>query len=161
LAHAIKEKEIATWRNPANGEVRKPFIRISDNNPIVLNDLQVLHGLTFLPTAKDNADAGINYLRMLISQKKIIINPRCKHLIMHLKYATWNKSRTDFERDPDTGHHSDFLDALRYLVRNVNFHKNPFPSNYDMPNRDDIFRATKTVDQRNVQDNIKNWFKRK
>lgn len=158
LAAEIKKKEEAVWKNALTGESQKPFIRVSDNNLIVLNDLQNLHNLTFLPTNKDNADAALNFLRMLIGQEKIIINPRCTTMVFHLENAVWNKQRTSFERSADAGHY-DAIDALKYLVRNVNFNKNPYPSNWGMPNKESIFQKVKSIDQRNLHDNIKQWFK--
>jgi hypothetical protein len=128
LAEAIKEKERMLWTSPI-GDFKKPVIRVSDNNLILINDLSVLHGLHFTPTAKDQAEAALNNMRIYISQQKIIINPRCKTLIKHLKGAVWNKKRTDYERSSDMGHY-DAVDALSYLMRNISWSKNPYPANY-------------------------------
>lgn len=113
---------------------KKPYMRISDNNnPIFLNELsQPPHNLFFMPTAKDNKEAAISKVRLLIQQEKLVINPRCTHLINHLKYATWNSKRTGFDRDLQNGHF-DAADAMIYLIRNVQMNKNPYPNSYFLP----------------------------
>ncbi len=130
FAEDIKKKEKDLWTNPYSGETKEPYIRISDNNnPIFLNELTYSHNLTFLPTRKDNKDAALNTLRMKIASGQILINPKCKTLIYHLKNGTWDKTRKEFARSPDAGHY-DAIDSLIYLVRNVQEHKNPYPPGY-------------------------------
>lgn len=128
LATLIKSKEAELYP-------QKPvYLRVSDNNnPIFLNDLaQEPHKLYFLPTLKDDKDSAISKVRLLIQQEKIIINPRCKTLINHIKYATWNSKRTGFDRDLQNGHF-DAADAIIYLVRNIQMNKNPYPNSYFLP----------------------------
>jgi hypothetical protein len=122
LARGISLAERETWGD------QKPFLRVSDVEPIVINDLSQLHGLHFSPTAKDDKEAAVNGLRLLVAQKKLVIHPRCKNLIAHLKYGVWTKNRKTFERVEGFGHF-DFIDALVYLVRNVRREKNPWPIN--------------------------------
>lgn len=160
IAYAIKEREKKLWTNPLTGSSLSPTLRVSDNDLLVINDLQTLHGLTFLPTYKDSAEASINFLRMLIGQKKVIISPKCINLIDHLKHGIWNKNRTDFERGED-GNHCDALDALRYLVRNINMHKNPYPPGYDILDRQNSFIRGKRPEDMKLHDNIKGWFGRR
>lgn len=141
LAQAIKKKEQDLWTDKLTLEFSEPYLRVSDNNLILINDLQRLHGLTFIPTQKDNKDAAINLVRMTIANHEMYINPRCKTLIAHLRRATWNKDRTKFTRSADNGHF-DALDALVYLVRNINKSKNPFPKGYkfrSLTDRDAVF----------------------
>lgn len=127
LAYEIKQKEMK-FTNTLTGEVIKPYLRVADNNnPILLQDLTVKHGIAFSPTAKDDRDAALNNMRMLLKSERIIIDPKCITLISHLKGGIWNKARTDLARSPDKGHY-DALIALMYMCRNVNFHKNPYPS---------------------------------
>lgn len=130
LANAILQTEERLWMNPITGEVQKPYLRVADNNnPIMLNDLQRLHNISFLRTDKTNKDAALNQVRMLVQNRQIIINPRCKVLISHLKSATWDKSRKDFKRSPDNGHY-DAVDSLIYLVRNIDMQTSPYPPGY-------------------------------
>jgi hypothetical protein len=102
------------------------YLRVSDTDLNIIHDLQSLHNLSFMPTMKDNKDAQINHLRVLIQNNKIIIHPRCKNLIRQLKIAIWNKSRKSFERMEGEGHF-DTIDALVYLIRNISTYYNPYP----------------------------------
>jgi hypothetical protein len=128
LTTLVKAKELDLFG------AKKPYLRISDNNnPIFLNELAMApHDLSFMPTAKDNKEAAISKVRLLIQQEKLVVNPRCKNLINHLKYATWNSKRTGFDRDLQNGHF-DAADAIIYMIRNINFQKNPYPNSYFLP----------------------------
>lgn len=129
LAQRIKEKEKELWTNDMTGETEKVYKRVSDNNLIVINDLYRLHGLYFQATQKDNKEMAINNLRMMISGREIIINPKCKVLLHHIKNTVWNKQRSDFRRTQD-GAHGDALMALVYMVRNLDRNMNPYPNGY-------------------------------
>lgn len=138
LAEAIKQKEHKWFTTPNTLEQIKPFKRVSDNNLHVIADLHQLYGLDFIPTRKDDADAALNSVRMYLQGEKIIINPRCTTLIRHLRDATWNKSKKSFDRSPDDGHY-DAVDSLKYMVRNVNFDRNPYPKWFGMTAGDNFF----------------------
>ncbi len=147
----IKEKEQSLWIHPITKESKSPHLRISDNNNLqFLNELHVKCGLTFLPTHKLDAEAALNNMRMMLKNEKIIINPRCKVLISHLKNAIWNKNRTSYVRSPDNGHY-DAIDSLKYLCKNINYNKNPYPTSYQIEKSDDIFfsEAQKNTDDFN------------
>jgi len=151
LADNIRSKEATVFADSFTKEIKEPYLRISDNNLIVINDLYQLHGLSFLPTRKDDKDAALNNLRMLLADEKIIIKPKCVNLIRHLRDATWNKSRKSFDRSPDNGHY-DFVDSIIYLVRNIQWNKNPYPAGWDGPSGQDSFTyKNKTI----VNENIK------
>jgi len=126
IASEVSIRERKHWTDQ-HGTYRGVFLRISDNEPILLNDLSQLHGLSFVPAAKDDKPAAINNLRIKLSQGKVVINPRCKQLIFQLESAIWAKNKKTFDRTDKAGHF-DLLDALIYLVRMVNWHKNPFPN---------------------------------
>lgn len=139
LARLIAEKEKKLWVHPTTSEVKAPYMRISDdNNLILLNDLQIKHNLTFLPIIKDSQEAMLNHMRMIIKKRSIVINPRCHTLIQHLKYAIWNRARTSYMRSSDSGHF-DAIDSLKYLCRIINFSKNPYPANYELGGKDTYF----------------------
>lgn len=142
LAEGIKEKEQKTYTDPYTGEYRNPFLRVSDNNLMVIQDLRTLHGLQFLPTRKDDADAALNNLRNWIQDEKIIINPRCVRLIAHLETAVWNKSKSSFDRSGDNGHF-DAIDSLKYMIRNIQPNKNPYPAGYGVGNRENLWMPVK------------------
>lgn len=130
LATIIREKEDQTWIDPVTLTTNPTYLRVSDNNLILINDLYKLHGISVIPTKKDNFEAALNNVRLWLQQKKIIIHPRNKELLAHLRNATWNKSRNDFTRSSTFGHF-DFVAALIYLVRNINTKRNPYPPGYD------------------------------
>jgi len=133
IAESIKQKIETLY-----GE-KSPYLMFADNNNIILlNDLHLQSGLHFIPTRKDNKEAAINTVRLKILNREIIIHPRCKTLIYHLKHASWakrgdrtssNSSYKFFNRSADGGHF-DALDALIYLIRNIVYGKNPYPSHY-------------------------------
>jgi hypothetical protein len=134
LAASIKETEEKLWG------LKKPYLRVADNNNIILlNDLGVDYGIHFIPTAKDNKMAWINQLRIMLKEERIIINPKCKQLIFHLKNATWTKNKNDYERSLD-GSHYDFLDSIAYMLRNIAFSKNPYPRGFGMTFSDSQLR---------------------
>lgn len=125
----VREKEEKLWTSPITGEFQKPYMRVSDNNLIFLNDLNITYNLQFIPTDKHNKDSYINKMRTMISARRIIINPKCINLITHLKNGSWDKTRKTFKRSGDNGHY-DFLDSLAYLVRNIDENRNPYPKNF-------------------------------
>lgn len=142
IAAAILAKEAELWpwaarelkRDDASGLYdfepwrtdRLATLRFSDVDLRLIRDLDEIHGLKFAPTAKDDREAQINELRMFVKAERIVIAPRCKMLIRHLKTATWNKARTDFERTKADGHF-DGVPAIVYKLRNAPRAKNPFP----------------------------------
>jgi hypothetical protein len=72
-------------------------------------------------------EATVNKLRMLVRDRQIRINPRCKNLIAHLKAGVWNKARSGWERIDGYGHF-DFIDALRYGVHHLDRQHDPSPA---------------------------------
>lgn len=156
LAKGIKEKEAQVFLNPVTKEYEKPYLRVSDNNLIVINDLHNLHNLTFVPTAKDDAEAALNNMRIMLKEKKIIINPRCKTLVFHLRNGTWKKGGQVFARSTDAGHY-DGIDALKYMVRNINYTRNPYPENYDR-DKDKTWFDQGEKELTPLQSQIKSWF---
>jgi len=151
LAERIKQKELNNFNiiTEEGEKIAKPtYMRVMDNNLIMMNDLSKLHGLPFLATDKDNKEAQINQVRMMISNNQIIIHPRCRHLTYHIRGASWkegnsvNRIFANLSNTPDhsiRGGHADALDALIYLVRNLVRSKNPFPEGWGRPRGEDIF----------------------
>lgn len=154
LAENIKSKEDKLFTDPMTGECRRPFLRVSDTTLTVINDLRQSHDLMFLPTGKTDADAALNKVRMMIQNEQIIINPRCVHTINHLEKGIWNKNKTSFERSSDFGHY-DAIDALKYLVRNVQLTKNPYPPHYLNPTNSNQFILEKQQQTQQKQE----WMK--
>jgi hypothetical protein len=107
----------------------RPLTRVADAPLQLLADLShptLGPGINFAPTQKDDADAVLAHLRGQVGRGKIRVHPRCKTLIAHLKFGTWNERRTHFDRQDGYGHW-DAIDALKYLNRAVNRRKNPAP----------------------------------
>lgn len=143
LIQNIKDKETQLWTNPYTNEVTRPTIRVSDINYIVTQEIaRASQGtVNFTPAKKDDKEAAINKLRVLLQAKKVIIHPKCVNLIRHLRNVRWDKSknRSSFARSPDDGHY-DAVDAAIYLIRHMNFGKNPYPFGYDSGlRREDVF----------------------
>jgi hypothetical protein len=151
LAEAILAKETALWTNPISNEIKKPHLRVSDINYIVTQEIyRASNGkIAFTATKKDDKDAAINNLRVLLGSKKIIIHPRCQVLIRHLRNVKWPNSnnREKFGRSPDHGHY-DAVSAAIYLCRNIEFNKNPYPPTYDY-NKDNLMVWNKDKFARN------------
>lgn len=138
LVGAIKKKEKDLWNNV---EVPKdfnntpvPFRRVSDNNwPILIQDLSMLHSLTFIETNKDSLEAMINEVRLMVQAGQLLIHPRCKKLIGCLRYGVWDTKKKAFARSSVYGHF-DHLAALVYLIRNLAKHTNPIPASHGFEN---------------------------
>lgn len=139
LTERILKKEAELWTNPLSGEVKKPLTRVSDINYIVTQEIARIsrNEITFVPAKKDDNEAALNNLRVMLATKKIIINPRCKFLIRHLRNCKWKnvETKTTFARSPDNGHY-DTVDAAKYLVRSISYSKNPYPSHYNYELKD-------------------------
>jgi hypothetical protein len=119
-------------RDPNDSPI--PFRRISDNNwPILIQDLSSLHNLTFIETNKDNLEAMINEVRLMVQAGQIIINPRCKKMIGCLKHGVWDNKKKQFARSTVYGHF-DHLAALIYLVRNLAKSTNTIPATHGHEN---------------------------
>jgi hypothetical protein len=133
-----KEKEL--WTNTLTNETIKPDVRCSDINKIVTNEIARHTGYQLyfsVPKGKfDDKGASTNKLRVLLANDKIVIHPRCKTLIRHLKNVQWkkrtsNNSRPEFKRSVDDGHY-DTVDALIYAVNSITTTKNPYPAGYNV-----------------------------
>lgn len=133
----ILKVEEELWLNVLTNEVKKPAMRVSDIDHIVTNEIYN-HSSGKLYFTNVTKERGfklpiINNIRMLLKSGKIVIHPRCKTLIRHLMNSKWKDSvsKDDFARSPDEGHY-DAADALIYMVKTINFSKNPYPAGYSL-----------------------------
>ncbi len=133
VADGIKSAEARLWgehfermRAERREDADRPYKRVSDVDHQIIYDMRKLHGVDFLPTRKDDADAQINEVRLRVKHRQIAIHPRCKRLRAHLKAGIKTKNGKDWERIDGFGHF-DFIAALVYLVRNVDTQRNPYP----------------------------------
>lgn len=146
IADAINLKEMELWK-------RRPYMRVMDGNTIMAIDLNELHHLNFMPTDKDDKESAVNAMRLMVHGRKIKIHPKCKALITHLKYGVWNKTKTKFDRSGEFGHY-DCVDALVYMVRNVNRTKNPYPADYKMPSHHTHYIPPETLNKPSAQEKV-------
>lgn len=145
FAELINKKEQGLWTHPMSGEFRPPYLRVADNNNLILlSDLTYKYNINFIPTRKDNKDAALNTMRVKLAEEKIIIHPRCKILIHQLTNGSWNKNKKDFSRSSQNGHW-DCIPALMYLIRNIQETKNPYPAGYGVMGFSDQFTPEKST----------------
>jgi len=161
LTEEILKKESNVFLDVITGEVRKPYIRVSDINYIVTQEISKYSNrlLSFSIPRKDDKDAAINNLRAMLSAKKIIIHPRCQTLIRHLRNVKWNKAKTSFARSPDNGHY-DATDACIYLTRSISYGKNPYPNHYNLDMRNVYLPSNPKSTGNQTVDVFKKVFKR-
>ena len=140
----LQDKETELWTYDLTNEFVAPKVRVSDINPFIVQEISINarknnynHPLDFGVPEKHDKLANINKLRVMLANKKIIINPKCQTLIRHIKHCKWKDkgSKSDFARSQDDGHY-DAVDALLYLTRAINYNDNPYPASYGFSNRD-------------------------
>lgn len=112
MAAEIRAGEAASW--PPGSIVT----RVSDHDPLVLDELHAKYGILLDNVDKVDKEAQISALRAAVAAGQIVISPDCPLLARTLEAAVWNETREDYERDPELGH-ADLLDALRYMWRTV------------------------------------------
>lgn len=123
LAYKLRQRDAALWGEKPDGKI----VRVADNNNVILlYDLIRLHGLRYMASAKDNKDAQINQVRLMVRDGRLVIHPRCRLLIKTLRMAKREKTARglSFVEMEEIGH-ADLLDCLIYLVRNVRRHATP------------------------------------
>lgn len=103
-----------------------PYLRCGDLTELEQHNLYE-HGLVFTPTHKPMKEISVSNLREWVAAGRIFIHPRCKSLIVQLRTTVWNRARNDFERNAMG--HGDLVDALRYMVQDINRQRNPYPEN--------------------------------
>lgn len=108
---------------------RQPYLRVGDN-PGVCRDLTLDHKLAVWPTDKHEKALEVSNANQLLFEGKVRIHSRCVRLIEQLYSTVWNKTRSAWERtDKD---HGDLAgDDLPYMVRNVNWHRDPRAKHVD------------------------------
>ena len=152
LADAIKEKERALYglerwngtlmgakdferefgvlpeylRNAiADDAPQQPYLRVGDNDGMVLATLNAEQGLAVIPTAKQDKHLAVDAANQLLATHRVRIHKRCVRLLEQLYSAVWNKARSAWEKtDKD---HSDLIDCLVYILRNIRWHRDSRP----------------------------------
>mgnify|MGYP003674810263 CR=1 FL=1 len=154
IASAVMRTEESLW----DGLVPKK--RISDIDPRLIADLQKISGIQFRATKKDNKEAQVNQTNLMFINSQIQIDPKCKVLIDHCKYGVWNEARTQYQRSNAMGHF-DAVDALVYMVRNVDRHHRSTPGEQYMPEIQTIHGEYKEPEDNNSVDALKQLFMRR
>lgn len=124
LAPIIKSREALLWGTQA------PYQRWCDNNePRFVADLNTDYGIKFIEVGKQTKISMVNQVIVWVQQGRISVDPSCLQLIGCLDNAIWNNSFDSFDRTEAYGHY-DALDALIYLVLNVDIFADPIPLYY-------------------------------
>lgn len=169
LAKEISNKEKVNFFN--NNHEQKAYLRVMDVDLKLRNDLQLLHGIGFSVTKKDNREGAINEMRMWVNQERILIHERCKHLVYHLEFGQWKANRSDFAKLPDTpdktirGGHVDAIPALYYLIRNIHTYRNPYPNTHGILTGSNVHMSVQRQEEKSeateFMENILNLRKKK
>jgi hypothetical protein len=100
--------------------------RVSDTDLQVILDIRKLHGMDIGPVKKDNKQAMVNHLRMIVKAGKLVISESCPITCRQVRTAMWETTRDDWKRTERNGHF-DCLAALIYFARSVDVATNPWP----------------------------------
>lgn len=103
-----------------------PFLRVSDTDARLIQDLNTIHDLRIGAAEKTGAEAALHSLRNAFQRDDLEIHPDAKMTISHLTNGVWNKTRTSYERSEQYGHF-DQIDTCKYMWRHVNKVMNPHP----------------------------------
>lgn len=141
VADNTKALEARVW---GSHQVTK---RVSDIDLLLIQDLSILHNLSFIPTDKGKLEEMVNELRIWVRDGRIRVSKNCKQLIGCLRYGVWNENRTKWERVEAYGHF-DALAAAMYLIRNVDSQFNPIPRNYGKREEDFWLAPEESQDQK-------------
>lgn len=128
-SEALTYWEQGDWSLKAN-----PYSRISDIANRFILDLNVDYGMNIRPAEKGpgSAEADLQHLRTLFAARpariRIMRNGKTDGIIAQLRSGMWNTDenghRTDWQRSKTLGH-LDELAALKYLVRDIRWNRNP------------------------------------
>lgn len=111
--------------------VWKPHSAVLDTTTAksICSDLFSYHGLHFSPAPTDDRESSINVMRLEVGALRIEIHPRCEGLIRQLGTAVRVRAGGDMARNKRDGHY-DLVSSLRYLVRSIQWARNPYPVDY-------------------------------
>lgn len=154
LARETKRIEKELWNE------QTPLRRIADNNNlIILNDLQRIYQLPFIPVSKDKLHAMVNEFKVWVKTGRVIVDPSCDYLIKCLSFARWNKAHDAFAQSKMYQHY-DALAAAIYMIRAIDIHTNPIPVTHKVDPYNDTFptdfKLVATGESSSVQ-NMRNY----
>ena len=125
LATEVSELPEFLARKVHRDAPRQPFLRVGDDNALVLAELASEHGLAVMPTRKDEKALAVDAFNSLVAQERVFVHPRCRRLIEQLRSTVWNVARTGWERTPRD--HGDGIDCCVYFARNVRWSRDCRP----------------------------------
>ncbi len=134
IADIIKKKETMLWG--VHGHIPEPYLRVSDIDLRLIQDLRALYGIEFQAVRNKDVLADINFTRHAIRERQLVIHPRCVNLIRQTQNAVWSTSGKDFARAKEKDSldvHYDLCAALKYLVKSVAWGHNPYPEGFHRP----------------------------
>jgi hypothetical protein len=134
IADIIKKKEALLWG--VHGYIPEPYMRVSDIDLRLIQDLRSLYGLQIQAVRNKDVLADINFTRHAIRERQLVIHPRCVNLIRQTQNAIWSSSGKDFARSKEKDSldiHYDLCAALKYLVKSVQWGRNPYPEGFHRP----------------------------
>lgn len=155
---AMRTKELAAMIKKTEGETfrgHKVYKRVSDNNNLLLlQDLSLEYGISFLPIVKKSHDktirrplvAMVNKVRIWMGEGRILIDPKCTELLGCLESGLWDDKREWFEESEIYGHY-DALAALIYLLQVVNDKDNPIPIFFERDPHNTYFPEVKNKEK--------------
>lgn len=108
---------------------RQPYLRVGDPSQNICRDMTVDYGLVVLPTSKHEKAMDIDLINQLIRDRRLRVHKRCVRLREQLVTTLWDLQRRRFERTAKD--HGDLVDCLRYIVRNMRWHRDPRPKHVD------------------------------
>lgn len=123
LVNLIRAKEHELWG------VLMPQDRLADGQPLVLADLNQVHGFRCRAPRKTELEAGVNMIRTAVGNADFFASPKCKVLRAQLQFGSWDSSRKRFARSASGGH-LDVLAAFLYWLRELDRRSNPIPAGY-------------------------------
>jgi phage terminase large subunit len=78
-------------------------------------DWAVNHDISTINATKSVLD-GIAYVQMIVEQGKLIVDPKCTHLLVALDQFRWDPKETLITEKPVHDKYSHMADALRYAL---------------------------------------------
>lgn len=159
IAAAVHKKTLDLWSDVIATKDQARYVRfIADNDAQQLHDLNA-RGLAFFGAQKQDSEALLNQMRLMVSGRRIIISRKCSELIAQLEGGIWNSRRSDYERMPGLGH-LDGIDALKYLVRHVDYNFNPLPSGVGLSIQTHAVMRPVNRDRMDIEEKRKLWLPR-
>lgn len=130
----VEKERLPLWlkKEMALNAPPQPFLRVCDSATQIVIDMHALHGIAMLPAQKDDKVLAVNAFRVAVRSGHIIVHPRCRNLIRHLRQTLWQNPQMRTYRRNAAGEHGDLLDCAIYGNRTVIRARNPTPINFGM-----------------------------